>query len=108
MKGIAIPYLIALILGVIILAIAVYLIYKSIKNGGLDCQDCRSKFVAWCSGCSLIPGNMGKPSWTEKGSELGKTLYDCVTKCGFWTGASGSDQNCAGAQDTCKAMGVSF
>jgi hypothetical protein len=104
MKGIAIPYLIALILGIIILAIATYLIYKTIKNGGLDCQDCRSKFVAWCSSCSLT--NMGKTSWSG-GSKL-SDLYDCVGECGFWTGASGTDQDCTGAQDVCKAMGVSF
>jgi hypothetical protein len=104
MKGIAIPYLITLIIGVIILAIGVLLIYLAMKGESWDCQKCRTQFATWCSNCYLK--NTKETTWIESGSKLGKTLYDCVTKCGFWTGASGEGQECEGAQDACKPMNV--
>jgi len=104
MKGIAVPYLIAIILGIIILAIATYIVYRSMQDGGLDCQQCKAEFVAWCSSCYLA--NMDKATWTG-GTKLGETLYECVKKCGFWSPPENvDDQDCQGAKEPCEAMGV--
>jgi hypothetical protein len=100
-RGLAVPYIIALILGLIILAVAAYLIYKAVTGGELDCQECKAKFTTWCSMCYLA-------NW-EKDYELGEELSKCVSECGFWPGAS-EDMDCthSNADESCKGTGVSF
>jgi hypothetical protein len=101
--NIAIPYSITLIIGVIILAIAILLIYLTMRGGSWDCQKCRTQFATWCSKCFL--DNADQTTWMG-GSKLGEGLGNCVGECGFWTGASGSDQDCTGAEQACKPMNV--
>ena len=50
--AIAVPYLIAIVIGVIILAVMIYLIFKSSSGGEkMSAEECRSRFVEWCSLC---------------------------------------------------------
>ncbi len=108
MKGVAVPYVIAILLGVIVLAVAIYIIYKVVTEGALECEECRAKFTGWCSTCYLA--NSADPAnWQNEGSELGDELYECVkTKCNIWSNPSGANQKCNSnnAQDACKNVGV--
>lgn len=103
MKGVAVPYIIAIILGVIVLAVAVYLIYKVITGETLDCEECRAKFTGWCSTCYLA--NTGQTTWINEGSKLGDKLAKCLNGCNVWTGVN-ENQNCVGSQDACKLVGI--
>ena len=101
-KGLAVPYIIALILGVIILAVAAYLVYKSVWGSKLDCQECKAKFTTWCSICYLA-------DW-DKEYNLGD-LSECVDECGYWPGATaGKDckTDSVEAKEACSGMGVPF
>jgi len=100
-RGLAIPYIIALILGIIILAVAAYLIYKAVTRDQINCQECRARFTTWCSVCYL-------GDW-EHENQLGDELAKCVDKCGYWTGAIAS-KNCNldkdEATEACASIGV--
>ncbi len=52
-KGVAIPYIVALVIGLMILVIMVYLINKFIikGGGGTSAEICRSRFIDWCIMC---------------------------------------------------------
>jgi len=70
------------------------------QDGGLNCQQCKADFVAWCSTCYLS-------KWKSE-NQLGQERYDCVTECGYWSDATGPEQDCQDAKEACGAMGVSF
>ncbi len=100
-KGIAVPYVIALILGIIILAIAAYLIYKAIMGDQLNCQECKATFTTWCSTCYL-----SNPQWSGN-YQLGKDLATCLDKCNYWPGVT-LDTTCTNtnAPTQCKGIGI--
>ena len=103
--AIGVPYLIAIVIGVIILAVMIYLIVKYIITpGGLDAAECRSRLIDWCVQCK----NANWPDWL--------TLPDELKECGkkyfgeYWS----DNDNCRdcdgmGADDCkndCCAIGV--
>ncbi len=102
-KGLAIPYIIALVLAIIILAIGGYLMYRAFTEGKLSCQECKAQFTTWCSMCYL-----GNPPWSAD-YELGEDLSECVGSCGYWSGTD-EDTKCTDteAPDACSGMGVPF
>ena len=51
-KAVAIPYLVAIVIGLIILVIMSYLLYKVYVTKKLPAEACRSEFMKWCSMCS--------------------------------------------------------
>lgn len=95
-KGVAIPYIIGLLIAIIVLAIAVFLIYLYvIRKEPLKCQECGAKFAAWCSKCYL--------KGFEGTNTMSNELKTCVEDCNFWTGP---DNICDNAIDACEGVGV--
>ena len=58
-KAVAIPYLVALVIGLILLAILVFIFLRAATSPQLPAQECRSRFIDWCTMCK----NVG---WTDK------------------------------------------
>ncbi len=52
--AIAVPYIIALVIGLIILAVMVYLFLRASGSGKLSTEECRSRFIEWCGMCSNL------------------------------------------------------
>ena len=97
MKGVAIPYIVGLLIAMIVLAVAAFLIYLYvIQKKPLSCQECGAKFAAWCSECYL-------KGWEGTNTIVDTELGDCVEECGYYTP---SNNNCADAKDACKGVGV--
>jgi len=106
MKGkIAVRFLLAMFIAIILIVVAVYLIYVSIRGGNWNCTKCKTEFTVWCSKC-YVEHAADQTTW-DGGPELGDDLYECINDCGFWTSASGPDQRCNNdAKEPCKVMGV--
>ncbi len=98
MKGIAVPYIVALLLGIIVLGIIVYLVYLHIiLKQPLSCQECGAKFVNWCAKCFL-------KEWGGD-NEMDEELKDCVPRCNLGIAREGGNE-CVGAEEDCKAVGI--
>ena len=96
-KGVAIPYVIGLLIAIIVLVVAVYLIYLYVIRGEpLSCMECQAKFTAWCSKCYLA-------NWEIDNTIVGTELEQCVQECGHW---STPNDDCSVAKDACKGVGV--
>ncbi|MEM5790455.1 MAG: hypothetical protein QXP77_00125 [Candidatus Aenigmatarchaeota archaeon] len=56
-KGVAIPYIVALVIGLIVIVIIVYLVYRFVIGGGggsASVETCRARFMDWCTMCRNI------------------------------------------------------
>jgi len=71
-KGVAIPYIVALVIGLIIVVIMVYLIYRFSGEEKWDAEKCRAMFMDWCIMCKNI-------GWSD--SDKLKLPSDLVINC---------------------------
>jgi len=100
-KGdIAVPYVVAIILGIIVLVIIVYIIYRYVLHSPLSCHECTAKLTTWCSKCYIV--NYNRASWTESGSGMDDELKECVVMCELSTAMD----DCIGAEDDCLIVGI--
>jgi hypothetical protein len=83
-KGIAIETILYLLLGIIVVGIIIYLVYTYTTGGQLNEQQCRSKVISWCTGCSVA--NWADVSSKDATSDVGQ----CITNY-FSSGNFGSN-----------------
>lgn len=110
MKAVAVPYIIALILGVAVIGLVGYWFASSGgKFGGQSAITiCENKFLQYCI------GKGGSETWTNFASQIQecKSVTSSYTKCGDMTGAGSSVQSteedkvvqksaCDGGQQDC-------
>ena len=95
-KAIAIPYIIAIFLGIIVLALIVYLIYRTVSTPQIDCNACKAQFTSWCRLC-----------WSTcfSGNRIDDKLCDCLNKCGI-SCSTGDSCEADSMKNGCKAVGV--
>jgi len=68
-KGIAIQTILMLLVGILVVGIIVYMVYRYMFSPGLSQNDCRAQLVSWCTTCRTV-------AWTG-----GFGLSDNVAKC---------------------------
>jgi len=94
---VAIPYVVALLLGIMVLLIAIYVIYKYVVGSSpLSCSECRAHLSTWCSDCYLE--NYPKDTGWSGGHKMSDELKDCIRRCEI----GDEKDNCAGAETLCK------
>jgi len=71
-KGIAIETILYLLLGIIVVGIIIYLVYTYATGGQLSEQQCRSKVISWCTGCSVA--NWAAVSSKDATSDVGQCI----------------------------------
>jgi len=89
-KGIAIETILYLLLGIIVVGIIIYLVYTYTTGGQLNEQQCRSKVISWCTGCSVA-------NWAAGTGTLPSATEGDVEKCietYFGTGDDWSGADC--------------
>ncbi len=68
-KGIAIQTILLLLVGILVVGIIVYMVYRYFVGAPLNEQECRARAITWCTGCK----NAG---WT--GGTVGSDLDTCA------------------------------
>ncbi len=79
-SSVSIPYLVAWILGIICLAVALYLLYRYTTKSGLDCSQCSAEVTAWCGKCYKICGPAEK-GWNNAPNSMDEKLKECISRC---------------------------
>ncbi len=96
-KGVAIPYIIALVIGLIVLVLVAYWIYRMFSTGAMSAEECKSKFIDWCTSCM-------NRRW--KGGSLPQAISDCLKNSfNILIGVNESCEN-ATAKLKCYEFGV--
>jgi uncharacterized membrane protein YqiK len=93
-KAVAIPYIIALVIGIIVVVLLIFLVYKAVTNQSISVAECRAKVTDWCNTCRLSGWSTAIP------------ITDEIKNCGnlILSGTSWSSINSCGpdVQTNCK------
>jgi len=102
-KGVAVRYVILMVLGLLVLAVLSFLILKTSSTPTLSVTECRAKFVDICRRCMLT-------GWDES---VEVTEYEDIVKpCSeyselfeWWDNrCCGNGDECGWMKDDCKGM----
>jgi len=107
--AIAVPYLIAIVIGVIILAVMVYLIVKYVMSPrGLDATECRTRIIEWCIACRNAnwPDDPNFLKFPEELRECGKKYFGDWLGDNYWCANCGPGGTADDCKNDCCAMGV--
>jgi len=107
-KGIAIQTILMLLVGILVVGIVVYMVYRYMFSPGLSQNECRAQLVSWCTTCKTA-------GWTG-GFDLGSTLSTCTNNyfgsgwnsgddCDEYGGSACTATNCANVT-ICPAVGI--
>ncbi len=91
-------FVVAVVVGIVLLTIFIFLAYKASKTESWDCVKCKTEFTTWCSMCFTV--NAGKDDWSL-GGNLGEDLAKCLNDCGYWPGTATGD-DCTNAETACE------
>ncbi len=99
-KGIAIQTILLLLVGILVVGIIVYMVYRYFVGAPLSEQECRSRAITWCTGCKNSNSGISPPTpWTVAGSTPGADLDTCAG-----TYFPGIPADCDGADGWCAAF----
>jgi hypothetical protein len=73
--------LVTILIGIIVLAVVIYLMFFYSKESSLKCRLCSSKFAQWCQKCATTEGNWNMPTWpndADKSDDLKECIQDCL------------------------------
>lgn len=101
-KGIAIHYILILVIGVLVMGIIVYFAYRYLTGSEpLTESQCRARIISYCTGC-YNSRNPSTGAWSG-GPQMGNLLADCQqygllgcavnSNCGSTCGAAGTVKN---------------
>jgi len=91
-KGIAVPTILKLVIGVIVIVIIVFLIYRYVLKSPIGEQECRARMTAWCASCQLS-------GWTS-GPGMNQELKDCVSEHNL----ASQHNDCSNAKTDCAGF----
>jgi len=94
-KGIAVPTILKLVIGVIVIVIVVFLIYRYVLKSPIGEQECRARMTAWCASCQLVD--------FAGGVQMGEELATCA-KDHWDIGSGNADQDCGGQENNCAGF----
>jgi hypothetical protein len=94
-KGIAIQTILMLLVGILVVGIIVYMVYRYFVGAPLGEQECRSRVTSWCSSCRVMNFDAnGYALGSELGNDAAAGTTGCIDEYGFGQGwASTCDCN---------------
>ena len=101
-KGIAIQTILMLLVGILVVGIIVYMVYRYFVQSPLSEQECRSRAIVWCTGCKNTNAHIVPPAgWDTAGSSPNDELVACAGN--YFPGLL-STSTCTGFDDWCAAF----
>lgn len=108
-KGIAIRTILLLVIGVFVVVLVGYLVYRQISGPVMSCTECRSMFISFCTSCCGRNDMKSYTQWTIGGTSMSDELRDCANKCDLHSQSYGTDCTSGGNVGmplSCHSVGV--
>jgi len=100
-KGIAIQTILMLLVGILVVGIIVYMVYRYMFAPGLSQEDCRGQIVSWCDSCKAA-GCFGTAPLPTACATI---TYTISTACDTYYG-TGKPGTCDGSKNWCANFGI--
>jgi hypothetical protein len=95
-KGIAIQTILMLLVGILVVGIVVYMVYRYATKSSIGQEGCRAVIMDWCSMCKNFD-----PEWkTHGGPDQTAELIDCINN--YFPSNYFSPGTCHGNNCYCK------
>lgn len=108
-RGIAVSYLVLMLLGLLILAIGAFLIFKTSPAKKFSIEECRTRLIGICTTCKT----RGWPDWPARNdprwSHVNKKFYYVIDNCSAMYDEFKefrNRENCTNLRDPCQQIGV--
>ena len=88
---ITISTILKLVLGVLVVAIVVYIIFRYVLKSPIPEQECRTRLAAWCVSCRI--------NEYQAAIDMGQDLKDCATEYSL---IGAPFNTCQGHETDCK------
>ncbi len=99
-KGIAIPYIIALVIGIIVLVFVVYWVYRLFSAPQISIEECKARMLQWCNTCSAL-------GWTGGPNSNNTIGTNCATLLKSKLGVNSYSSCDTSAKTDCNKVGWS-
>jgi len=97
-KGIATQTILLMLIGIIVVGILIYIVYRIVTTQSLSEEQCRARWINQCMMCKNI-------NWQNTGGPPSSLLTDCAK--GIFAGWNDNTNCQAGSmQAECKQLGV--
>jgi len=108
-KGVAVNYLILMVVGLLILVIAAYLIFRTSPAKKLSIEECRTRLIGICTTCKT----RGWPDWPARNdprwADVNKKFYYVIDECSAMYDEFKefkNRENCTNLKIPCRSIGV--
>jgi hypothetical protein len=99
-KGIATETILYLLVGIVVVGILVFLVYRYLISGGLSQEDCRGIAITWCTGCKN-----SDPTWTFSTTNPGPGQpTNFAANCAKYFPGITSTSKCSNVENWCSAF----
>jgi hypothetical protein len=99
-KGIAIQTILMLLVGILVVGIVVYMVYRYFVGAPLQMEECRARAIAYCTGCTNID-----PDGAVEGPNPSDGLCECAAQ--WFPGLGANENDCkTNAAVNCRAVGA--
>jgi len=108
-KGIAIRTILLLVVGVFVVVLVGYLVYRQISGPGVSCTECRSMLISFCTTCCARNDMKAYTEWGTGGMQMSPELQGCADNCDLHDSSKGTE--CHSGGDTglplsCHSVGI--
>jgi hypothetical protein len=103
-KGIAVDTILMLLVGIVVVGLIIFLVYKFLLGPHLNEQECRASLINWCNDCKLVNGWNDATAGFYPGPKVGGTDGCAKTYFGITIDETGANAKCKGHKSECNAF----
>lgn len=104
-KGIATQTILLMLVGILVVGILIYIVYRTLMNPSLSEEECRARWISMCNVC--------KTSNWDPVVKVPSQLYDTVNGCAKpdtifkdWKDNTCCSNDCGFMKDDCTRFGI--
>lgn len=102
-KGIATQTILLFLVGIVVVSVLIYIVYRTVMNPSLSSEECRGRLIGWCTVCKNTNFENADPIPIQ----ILNDCKDALAKIGVYIATeSGGQKKCTEMKTDCRRVGV--